>query len=156
MDKKIILVGRGGSGKDFLRKVMVSRGFSYGVSHTSRPPREGEIEGEDYYFRDEKFFTDNKDIFLELQVFNDWYYGISRKEFESKDLFILTPSGIKSLPKDLREKSLVIYLNPETDIILERLKGRKDVDSVNRRFIADSMDFFDFTDYDVEIKNSDF
>ena len=156
MNKKIILVGRGGSGKDFLRKIMVERGFTYGISHTSRPPREGEIEGEDYYFRDEKFFKDNEDIFLELQVFNDWYYGISRKEFESKDLFILTPSGIKSLPIDLREKSLVIYLNPETDIILERLKCRNDVDGVNRRFIADSIDFLHFTDYDVEIKNSDF
>ena len=64
MSGKIIIVGPGGSGKDFLRKKMVNRGFEYGVSFTSRPPREGEEEGVDYYYRDEDFFISNLDIFL--------------------------------------------------------------------------------------------
>ena len=52
MKGKIIIVGPGGSGKDFLRKKMVEKGFSYGISFTSRPPRKGEEEGKDYFFRD--------------------------------------------------------------------------------------------------------
>ena len=156
MSKKIIIVGPGGSGKDYLRRIMVGRGFTYGVSHTSRPPREGEEEGKDYYFRDIKFFEDNQDMFLELQTFNGWKYGISKKEFEEKDIFILSPAGLRSISKEIREKSFVIYVNPGSEIRLERLHARNDADDVERRYIADIRDFFNFSDYDIMITNEDF
>ena len=156
LGKKIIIVGPGGSGKDYLRRIMVDRGFTYGVSHTSRPPREGEEEGKDYYFRDIKFFEDNQDMFLELQTFNGWKYGISKKEFEEKDIFILSPAGLRSISKEIREKSFVIYVNPGSEIRLERLHARNDADDVERRYIADIRDFFNFSDYDITITNEDF
>lgn len=153
MESKIIIVGPGGSGKDFLRKKFTSRGFSYGVSFTSRPPREGEIEGIDYFFRDEDFFEQNKEIFLEIQKFNGWFYGISKGEFEAKDIFILSPSGLKCLSKKDRERSMVIYLNPDIEIRRERINQRNDADSTERRMIADDKDFFEFSDYDMLIQN---
>ena len=156
LGKKIIIVGPGGSGKDYLRRIMVDRGFTYGVSHTSRPPREGEEEGKDYYFRDIKFFEDNQDMFLELQTFNGWKYGISKNEFEEKDIFILSPAGLRSISKEIREKSFVIYVNPGSEIRLERLHARNDADDVERRYIADVRDFFEFSDYDIMITNEDF
>jgi len=156
MKGKIIIVGPGGSGKDFLRKKMVERGFDYGVSFTSRPPREGEKEGIDYYYRDINFFESNKDIFLELQEFNDWKYGNSKGEFSIKNLFILSPAGLKILPKSFRADSFVIYLNPAEDTRVKRLKERNDVDDVERRLIADQKDFFEFSDYDIMITNEDF
>ena len=156
LGKKIIIVGPGGSGKDYLRRIMVDRGFTYGVSHTSRPPREGEEEGKDYYFRDIKFFEDNQDMFLELQTFNGWKYGISKNEFEEKDIFILSPAGLRSISKEIREKSFVIYVNPGSEIRLERLHARNDADDVERRYIADIRDFFNFSDYDIMITNEDF
>ena len=156
MSKKIIIVGPGGSGKDYLRRIMVDRGFTYGVSHTSRPPREGEEEEKDYYFRDIKFFEDNQDMFLELQTFNGWKYGISKNEFEEKDIFILSPAGLRSISKEIREKSFVIYVNPGSEIRLERLHARNDADDVERRYIADIRDFFNFSDYDIMITDEDF
>lgn len=156
MKGKIIIVGPGGSGKDFLRKKMVERGFDYGVSFTSRPPREGEKEGIDYYYRDINFFESNKNIFLELQEFNEWKYGISKGEFSIKNLFILSPAGLKSLPKSFRDDSFVIYLNPAEDTRVKRLKERNDADDVERRLIADHKDFFKFSDYDIMITNEDF
>jgi guanylate kinase len=156
MHGKIIIVGPGGSGKDFLRKKMVDKGFSYGVSFTSRPPRVGEVEGSDYYFRSLDFFEANSDLFLELQEFNGWKYGISKEEFKKKDLFILSPAGLKSLPEDLRKISFVIYLNPDEKIRIKRLESRNDADSVERRLIADGKDFFQFSDYDIMITNEDF
>jgi guanylate kinase len=89
--KKIIIVGPGGSGKDFLRKKLVQRGFTYGISHTSRPPRNGEQEAVDYYFTTDEYMKNNKDQFLELQTFNGWKYGISLLEFSENDIFILAP-----------------------------------------------------------------
>lgn len=156
MKGKIIIVGPGGSGKDFLRKKMVERGFEYGVSFTSRPPRKGEVEGSDYYFRDPDFFEANADLFLELQEFNGWKYGISKGEFSVKDLFILSPSGLRSLPENFRKGAFVIYLNPPEDIRKKRLAERNDADDVERRFLADERDFFEFSDYDIMITNEDF
>lgn len=156
MKGKIIIVGPGGSGKDYLRKKMVSRGFEYGVSFTSRPPREGEEEGVDYYYRDEDFFSLNSDLFLELQEFNGWKYGISKGEFSIKNLFILSPAGLRSLPGDFRNDSFVIYLNPAENVRVKRLQERNDADSVERRLIADRKDFFDFFDYDIMITNENF
>lgn len=156
MKGKIIIVGPGGSGKDYLRKKLVDRGFEYGVSFTSRPRREGEQEGVDYYYRDDKFFEINSEIFLEIQEFNGWKYGISTLEFMNKNIFILSPAGLKSLSHVLRKDSFVIYLNPPEEIRVERLGERNDTDDVDRRLIADTKDFFDFSDYDIVVTNEKF
>mgnify|MGYP000954014175 CR=1 FL=1 len=50
MNKRVIIVGKGGSGKDHLRKSLSEMGYKYCVSHTSRPPRQGEEGGVDYFF----------------------------------------------------------------------------------------------------------
>jgi guanylate kinase len=156
MKSKIIIIGPGGSGKDHMRKIMGKRGFSYGISFTSRPKREGEREGKDYFFRDENFFQVNRDIFLEIQKFNGWFYGISKGEFQEKDLFILSPAGLRSLPKNFRKKSFVIYINPPLEIRKKRLTERNDADVLERRLEADQKDFHNFTDYDIIITNEDF
>ena len=38
---RIILCGKAASGKDHLRKILEGRGYRYGVSYTTRPPRDG-------------------------------------------------------------------------------------------------------------------
>lgn len=158
VNKKLIIVGRGGSGKDYLRKKLTEKGYSYGVSFTSRPPREGEVDGVDYFFRSKEEIESLRDNenFVELQEFNGWYYGITHTEFIEKDVFILTPSGIKALPEEYRKNSFVIYLDPPIDILSKRLSERNDSDAPKRRIIADSLDFMDFNDFDLIIKNEDF
>lgn len=153
MKNKIIIVGPGGSGKDFLRKKFESKGFSFGVFHTSRPPRDDEQEGKDYFFRDRNFFLSQEDIFIQVQIFNDWYYGLSKDEFEQKELFIISPAGLRSLPQEKKEGSFVIYLNPPQELRRERLSARSDADTVERRISADERDFSSFVEYDIMITN---
>mgnify|MGYP000273842761 FL=1 len=50
MDSKIVIVGKAASGKDYFRKILADKGFKSGVSHTTRPPRKGEVDGVDYHF----------------------------------------------------------------------------------------------------------
>ena len=50
MDSKIVIVGKAASGKDYFRKILSDKGFISGVSHTTRPPRKGEVDGVDYHF----------------------------------------------------------------------------------------------------------
>lgn len=155
-DSKIILVGRGGSGKDFMRKKLEQRGFKYCVSYTSRPKRENEKEGRDYYFRDETFFNNNIHKFYEIDDFNGWKYGRTIEDFERSSLLIMTPRGVANIKPEHRKKCFIIFIDPEREILRKRLIERNDADSAERRLEADDKDFIDFKDYDIRIKNEDF
>ena len=95
---KIIIVGKGGSGKDYLKKKFIDKGFKPSISHTSRPPREGEVDGVDYHFVTKKEFDNDIDDlkFHEYTIFNKWYYGTSVTSFDASTVFIKTPTGISS------------------------------------------------------------
>lgn len=152
--KRLIIVGKGGSGKDYLRKKLEERGFKYCVSHTSRPPREGEVNGKDYHFISldtaiHEFIE--KGRFYEHVVFNGWVYGTSLDEFNSSNLFIMTPSGLASMRIQDREESFVVYLDIPEDVRRDRLSKRNDADKLERRLQADYEDFKWFFDYDARI-----
>ena len=155
-ESKIILVGKGGSGKDFLRKKFESRGFKYCVSYTSRPKRINEKDGVDYKFVSEDFLNNNVHKFYEIADFNGWKYGRTIEDFEKSSLLIMTPSGIKNIKPEHRKKCLIIFLDVNEDVLRERLMERKDADDAERRLIADDLDFINFTDYDIRITNPDF
>jgi guanylate kinase len=152
--KRIIIVGKGGSGKDYLRKIMEGFGFTYCRSYTTRPIREGEENGKDYFFIEDKDIPKKKDLY-ESVYFNGWFYGTPKEEFERSNLFIMTPKGISSLKKEHRKNSIIIYIDADEESRRSRLLERKDADDVDRRIKADEEDFSEFEDFDVIIKNSD-
>ncbi len=157
--KRIILVGKAASGKDHLRKRFQSRGFSYAVTHTTRPMREGEGIGKDYHFisEDEAKVLIESNFFYEYVIFNGWVYGTSIGEFYSKDLFIMTPKGISLMKPEDRKQSFVIYVDIDMSTRMVRLSNRNmPGDTMDRRIQADELDFANFTDYDLRITNSDF
>ena len=159
MHKRIILVGRAASGKDFIRKKLENRGFRYAVSYTTRPPREGEIDGVDYIFISPQLALNmiKNDEFYEYVEFNGWIYGTSRDQFDQDDVFIMTPSGLAHLSEDARKQSFVIFIDIAEDIRRERMSLRNmPGDSVERRLEADRIDFENFTNYDIKITNHDF
>lgn len=156
--RRLILVGKAASGKDHARKILEKCGFVYCISHTTRPPRKGEIEGVDYYFvdKEEAIRMAKSSEFYEYVEFNDWFYGTSIKEFDRANLFIMTPSGIAKLKPEHRKQSLIVFLDIDEQILLERLSKRKDADNAQRRLEADREDFRNFTDYDLKITNHNF
>lgn len=159
MHKRIILVGRAASGKDFIRKKFESRGFRYAVSYTTRPPRAGEVDGQDYIFITPEKAQEmiHNDEFYEYVEFNGWIYGTSRDQFEEDDVFIMTPSGLAHVDEDSRKKSFVIFIDIDESIRRQRMIERDmPGDSVDRRIEADRKDFENFTNYDIRITNHDF
>ena len=157
--KRIIIVGRGASGKDHMRKLLERKGYSYAKSYTTRPPRPDEVNGRDY-----KFITEDKaqtmistGLFYEWVRFNEWIYGTTVEQIQGEDLFIMTPRGLSQLKPDDRADSLVIFLDIPEAVRRQRMLDREmPGDSVERRLSADYTDFFKFTDYDIRITNSDF
>ena len=156
----IILVGKAASGKDHMRKILQGRGFNYGVSYTTRPKRESEIDGEDYYFVSETEFKSGiqNDIWYEWVEFNGWYYGTTKKQFlEDCNIFIMTPKGIRHIDPVDRKNCTIMYLDISETTRRARLCERGDQnDSIERRMYADDQDFKDFNDYDIKINNSNF
>lgn len=154
MKKRIIIVGKGGSGKDHMRKMLQDEGFRYCISHTTRPPRNGENNGVDYYFVSLDGAIHDyilKERFYEFVIFNEWLYGTSKDEFDRSNLFIMTPSGIQKLNEKDRAESHIVYLDIDEPIRKHRLSMRRDADDVQRRLIADEADFENFTDFDEKI-----
>jgi len=156
---RIILCGKAASGKDHMRKLLESRGFRYGVSYTTRPPRVGEINGKDYHFLSVEDFESKacNGFFYEYVTFNGWYYGTSKEQFfETDDIFIMTPSGIDKLHPEDRLNSFIIFFDIPIEIRRERLNLRSDADSTERRILADEADFANFITYDIKITTPNF
>lgn len=94
MNKKILLFcnGLSGTGKTtFIEKYAIASGFHNLISATTRAPRDTEIDGGSYYFRDEAYFADREKFATYLFVNENswkpgdkkWLYGIP--EFEVKN-----------------------------------------------------------------------
>lgn len=158
MNTKTIIVGAGGSGKDYLKQKFIDKGFESCVCYTTRPIREEEIEGKTYRFVNEALFEllKENEMFAETTRFNEWQYGTPIADFKTKNIFIMTPLGLSKIPKEIRDQCLVIYLDIPRHIRRSRLLQRNDVDSAHRRITADEQDFFEFKDYDIRITNENF
>jgi guanylate kinase len=159
MTGKIAIVGAAATGKDYLRKRMMDRGMVYGVSCTTRKPREGEIDGKDYNFiTDEEFdILIGLNSFAEWQEFNGWKYGLTKDEFERCDVMILNAEAVTLLEPAYRNRVFVIYLDIPQKVRRERLGQRNDKnDSVERRISADIEQFRNFSDFDCKITNENF
>jgi len=77
-----VVSGPSGAGKDTLVEGLRARHsrFLYSVSATTRPPREGERDGVDYFFLDRPEFERRKaaNDFLETREYNGHLYGTPR------------------------------------------------------------------------------
>tara|TARA_R100000541_G_scaffold33187_1_gene41857 strand:+ start:145 stop:618 length:474 start_codon:yes stop_codon:yes gene_type:complete len=156
---KLILVGKAAAGKDFLKNRLVAKNFKPGISCTTRLPRHNEVDGVDYHFMTEDQFKETIDSgeMLEHMIFNDWYYGLTKEEFEKADVMIMSKDGLDVLPKDYRDRCMVIFLDPPRITRVERLEHRNDPnDSIVRRMNTDDKQFEDFRDYDLKVRNEDF
>lgn len=166
--EKTILLGKSGSGKDFLMRKLVEKGLRGCLKMTSRPPRKHEIQWITYDFVAECTFLDKikKEEFLCYQKFEvtpegrdpeNWYYGITKQEFQDSQVFIMTPGEFESIDPELRKGCFVVYLDISRDVREKRLIRREDKnDSITRRLDSDEIDFRDFKDYDLRVTDPEF
>jgi guanylate kinase len=156
---KIILIGKGCSGKDFLSSHLEFNGLKKSIAYTTRPKRLNEIDGKDYHFISKDLFESMIELnkFYEYDNFNNWYYGSSKEDHINKNLFIKTPKGISKIRKDDRKDYYIIYLNISDDIIRKRMLLRNDNNDVlERRILSDIEQFKNFNNYDLEITNENY
>ena len=156
MYKVIGIIGAAGSGKDtIMNKVVYEAGpapasiFHVPISCTTRPARDYEKNGKDYYFLDNEAFAsyvlENK--FLEVSEFNNWFYGTLKDELDKNriNIAVLNPQGIESMLLHDDIKLKIFYLDVPGKIRLIRQLQREenpDITEIYRRYIADDEDFY--------------
>lgn len=161
--EKIIICGASGSGKDHLLRGLIKKKLKYQPKLTTRPRRSLEREGVDYNFIDNNSFSKMLEL-NEIKAYqhflineNDWYYAISKNNFENNQVFIMTPHEISSLSEDDRKKCFVVYLDIDEPTRRKRISKRNDNnDSIERRIQSDEKDFSGFKGYDLKITDPEF
>lgn len=135
----ILLSGPSGVGKGTVRKQIFKNtdlNLAYSISMTTRKPREGEVDGQDYFFVSEERFEEaiKNDELLEHARFVGNYYGtpkayVEKLREEGKNVFLeIEVEGAKKVLEEYKEDKgvLSIFLLPPSLRELEkRIRGRR-------------------------------
>lgn len=150
----IALAGKAGSGKDTILKEVIAAApdrFHEIISCTTRPPREGEVDGKNYHFLSiEEFY--NKvaaNEMLEFTEFNDWFYGtpISSLVEDKMNIGVFNPAGLRALAASPQVSLSIVYIEANDKIRLLRQLNREEnpnVKEIIRRYSTDEKDFENF------------
>jgi len=166
--KIVALFGESGTGKDTIANILLAHDNDYYhkiVSHTTRPQREGEIEGFDYHYISNLEFIDLmlQDEFIEALEFNDWFYGATKSSLCSYkvNLGIFIPEGIENLFETAGAHNLQILpirvLCSDKTRMLRALNREEspDISEICRRYQVDQEDFKDISFDYTTIGNDD-
>lgn len=128
-----------GAGKTSLVAATIGRvsDLTVSVSHTTRSPRPGEVDGRDYHFVDQSEFDAliaSQALFEHAQVFGN-FYGTSKEAIESQlasgiDVILEIDWQGASQVRMMAPDAVSIFILPPTrDALRERLIGRQQDDS---------------------------
>ena len=163
-----VISAASGAGKTTLVNAVLQQvpDIELSVSHTTRTPRDGEVDGVNYHFIDEKKFVamvGNGDFFESATVFGNMY-GTSRQHIQEqllkgKDVILeIDWQGARQI-RQLMNDCKSIYIVPPSIIALrERLTSRaQDDDSViNQRMHEAVSEMSHYAEFEYLVINDDF
>lgn len=163
-----IFAAPSGAGKTSLVKALLDKsdGIEVSVSHTTRAPREGEVDGVNYHFTDVTAFNAmvNEGAFLEhAQVFDN-LYGTARANIEDRlaagvDVILeIDWQGARQVRQQFPDSLGVFILPPSRQALEDRLRGRgQDGDEVIARRMRDAeSEMSHYAEFDYLVINDDF
>jgi guanylate kinase len=134
MAKVFVITGPSGVGKGTLIARLLERvpNLELSVSATTRPPREGEIDGRDYHFLTPEEFDRRvqAEDFLEFATYSGHRYGTLRSEVRRRldvgrsVVLEIEVQGASQVRAAMRESVQVFIAPPRPEVRLERLRGR--------------------------------
>ncbi|XP_065570494.1 guanylate kinase-like isoform X2 [Artemia franciscana] len=149
MPRPLVFCGPSGAGKSTLIKQMMAEfgdvlGFS--VSHTTRAPRTGEVDGKDYYFttKSEMERSISNGEFIEYAVFSGNMYGTSKMAVEKVQklgkicVLDIERQGVIQIKKTDLNPHLIFIKPPSMEELKNRLlsRGTETMESLKKRLAA--------------------
>lgn len=160
--KFIVISGPSGVGKGTIcNKLFKELNAWYSVSTTTRSPREGEVDGVNYFFITKEEFLKKIEAgeFLEYNYYNENYYGTSKKiVLEKMDQGVnvfseIDVNGARNIKKIFPDALLIYIAPPSMEELRKRLVGRgtDPIERINQRLAIaeEEMKQVDFYDYVV-------
>jgi guanylate kinase len=163
----VVVSAPSGAGKSTVlqRVLRETRGLRFSVSHTTRPPREGEQDGREYHFVTEAVFEEHRAAggFLEWAEVYGHRYGTSRAELlraetEGNDLVLdVDVQGALQVRRKLDDAVSLFILPPSREELERRLRGRgkDDPHAIARRLLAARDEIALYYTYDYVLVNDD-
>ena len=163
----IIVSAPSGSGKTTLvdRLLEKCEGVKRSISCTTRAPREGEKEGDDYIFLSQEDFKKKAEAgdFVEWEETFDNFYGTPKDQFtealeKGEDIILsIDVKGARNVKKEFPESISVFIMPPSAEELAERLRNRNtDKESqVSLRLKESSREIEAADEYDYLVINDD-
>ena len=170
--RPVVVSGPSGVGKGTLVQQLFDRypdTFALTVSHTTRKPRSGEVDGVNYFFVTPDTFTKmiSEDGFVEHARFGGNHYGTSRQTIAdqtAKGLVVVLEvemEGVKQIKAKFGPDARFVFIKPPSLEVLEsRLRGRgTEEDAQVQKRLAQAKAELDYADtsgvHDKIIVNDD-
>ncbi|WP_397334497.1 guanylate kinase [Paenibacillus sp. 1011MAR3C5] len=159
----IVLSGPAGVGKGTVCTALRARmpEIVYSVSATTRQPRQGEVEGVNYFFKTREQFQDMiaRDALLEHAEYVGNYYGTPRDFVDrtlagGKDVILeIEVQGALKVKKNFPEAIFIFLLPPSLDELKQRITGRgtetQDIIDTRMNVAVEEMNLLSHYDYAV-------
>ncbi len=165
----VVLSGPSGVGKGTVRKALFNKkghNLVYSVSMTTRPPREGEVDGVDYYFVSKEEFLKRikNDQFLEWAEFVGNYYGTPKDKIEEQlqegheVVLEIEVNGALQVRNKMPEAVFIFLVPPGKQALFDRLKqrGTEDDALIEERIEKAKREFLLAHKYDYIVVNDDY
>ena len=167
MDKKLFVIsGCSGVGKGTVINEFMARNgkeFVLSVSCTTRNPRQGEIDGVNYFFLTHEEFEKNikEDKFLEYAQFAGNYYGTKKKYIKQKFeegfniILEIETQGALQVKAKMPEAVLIFIAPPSVEELEKRLRGRhtEDEETIQKRLAQVKIELERSQKYDYTVIN---
>ncbi len=164
----VILSSPSGAGKTTLVNLLSKLDkFEISISHTTRQPRQSEVDEKDYYFVSEEKFKrliKNEEFLEYAKVFNN-YYGTTRTPVIDKlnnntnVLFDIDWQGADQIKNKKLDYKLITFfiLPPSKEVLFKRLSNRhmKDKLIVEERMKQFNHDVLHWINYDYVVINEE-
>ncbi|WP_173362862.1 guanylate kinase [Candidatus Arthromitus sp. SFB-rat-Yit] len=162
----IILSGPSGVGKGTICKELMKKyDYKVSISATTRTPREGEVDGVNYYFLDKdvfKFKIKNNEFLEYAEVYGNYYGTLKSQVEEELDkgnniILEIDIQGSMQVQKVFKNAVYIFLLPPSINELKSRIlkRGSETESSFNLRFSAVSEELKYMDSYDYAVINDD-
>ena len=168
MANLFIIAAPSGCGKTSLVKALLenSKNLAVSVSHTTRKPRKGEIDGENYHFVSNETFEQmisNNDFLEYAEVFGNMYGTAKTNIYEKLDSNIniileIDWQGARQVRQNMPEVISIFILPPSKNVLLERLtsRGQDDKATISKRIENSEKEMSHYNEFGYLIINDQF